>query len=151
VKRLVIGGLAALGIVGGTASVVYNHNGDATVKVTKNGVTRSVEIQGSSGGPKFSCPEDVIEEKVTPTVKLAGRIKLTLHDVETQLKPLESQIEALEARYPSGEAPDSVVTQYNGLRSRYNSLFDRAKELQSAYNQAIEKHNDLMAQECERE
>jgi flagellar capping protein FliD len=151
VKRLVIGGLAALGIVGGTASVVYNHNGDATVKVTENGVTRTVKVGGSAGGPEYSCPQDVVDKQVTPTVKLAGRIKLTLHDVETQLDPLESQIETLETRYPSGEAPDPVVTRYNSLRSRYNSLFDRAKGLQSAYNKAIAKHNTVMAQECERE
>jgi hypothetical protein len=131
--------------------VVYNHNGDATVKVTKNGVTRSVEIQGSSGGPKYSCPEDVIEEKITPTVKLAGRIKLTLHEVESQLEPLESQLETLKARYPSGEAPDPVVTRYNGLFSRYKGLADRAEGLHSAYNKAIARHNAVMAQECERE
>lgn len=150
-KRLVVGGLAALGLVGGTATVVYDHSGNATVKVTEHGVTRSVEIKGSLGGPKYSCPEDVIEKKITPTVKLAGRIKLTLHDVESRLGPLQSQLNTLKARYPSGEAPDPVVTRYNGLLSRYNSLVDHAEGLQSAYNKAIDRHNTVMAQECERE
>lgn len=145
-----MGGLAALGLVGGTASVVYNHSGDATVKVTKNGVTRTVKVGGSSGGPTYSCPEDVIEEKITPTVKIAGRIKLTLHDVESQLDPLESQLNTLKGRYPSGEAPDPVVARYNGLLSRYRSLVHRAEGLESAYNKAIDRHNEVMAQGCER-
>lgn len=150
-RRFVVGGLAALGIIGGTATVVYDHSGNATVKVTKNGVTRTVKVGGASGGPGYSCPENVIEEKINPTVKVAGRIKLTLHDVESQVDPVEALLESLKGRYPSGEAPDSVVTRYNGLVSRYNSLVDRAEGLRSAYNKAIAKHNALLAQECERE
>lgn len=150
-RNLVVGGLAALGLVGGTAAVVYNDSGDATVKIKENGVTRSVEIKGSSGGPKYSCPEVVVDEKVTPTVELAGRIKLTLHDVETQLGPLESQLDAIQQRYRGGEAPGPVADHYNELLSQYNGLVDRAEGLQSAYNDAVDKHNAVMAQECERE
>jgi hypothetical protein len=151
VKRLVVGGLAALGLVGGTASVVYNHSGDATVKVTKDGVTRTVKVGGSSGGPSYSCAEDVIEEKITPLVKLAGRIKLTLHDVESQLDTVESPLKTLKARYPSGRAPGPVVSRYNSLLSRYNSLVSRAKGLQSAYNRSIDKHNAALVRNCESE
>jgi hypothetical protein len=151
VRNLLVGGLAALGLVGGTAAVVYNDSGDATVKIKENGVTRTVKVGGASGGPKYSCPEDVVEEKIDPSIKLAGRIKLTLHDVETQIDPLESQLDALKNRYPNGEAPGSVVTEYNGLLPRYNGLVDRAEGLQSAYNKAIDRHNEIMAQECERE
>jgi hypothetical protein len=151
VRNLVVGGLAALGLVGGTAAVVYNDSGDATVKIKENGVTRTVKIGGASGGPSYSCPKDVVEKKIDPTVELAGRIKLTLHDVETQLDPLKSQLNTLKEQYPSGEAPGPVVNEYNGLRSRYNSLVDRAEGLQGAYNEAIDKHNAVMAEECERE
>jgi hypothetical protein len=179
VRNLLVGGLAALGLVGGTAAVVYNDSGEATVKIKENGVTRTVKIGGASGGPSYSCPEDVVEEKIDPSVKLAGRIKLTLHDVETQIDPLESQLDPLKSqidslesqldtlneRYPGGTAPGPVVSRYNSLssrynslssrynslRPRYNSLVDRGEGLHSAYNQAIDKHNEIMAQECERE
>jgi flagellar capping protein FliD len=145
--------------------VVYNDSGDATVKIKENGVTRTVKIGGASDGPGYSCPKDVVEEKIDPTVKLAGRIKLTLHDVETQIDPLEAQIDPLEAqldtlneRYPGGTAPGAVASRYNSLlarykslSSRYNSLVERAEGLESAYNRTIDKHNAVMAQECERE
>jgi len=134
VRRLVVGGLAALGIVGGTATVAYNHFGTATVKVRKNGVTRTVKVGAQHGGPTYSCPEDVVEHEITPMVKLAGRIKLTLHEVESKLK-------ALRTRYPSGRAPGAVV-------SHYNRLLRRGRGLESAFNKSVTKHNALLARDC---
>jgi len=101
--RKVIGGLAALGVIGGASSVVW-HDGSATVKVKdEQGVTHTTSIpmeQGSS----YSCPAGE-QDKVAHYVEDAGRIKITLQGVSPYVEP--DRYRRLVAAY------NAEVDQYN--------------------------------------
>lgn len=67
--------LAGLGLIGGAGTVIYNNNGDATVKI-KDDRTRKVQTVrlGGAGGKSFSCPSGT-REKFEPYDIRLGRIK----------------------------------------------------------------------------
>jgi hypothetical protein len=134
--RWVAGGLASIAVVGGGAAAVhYGKNGSATVKVKDHGVTRTVKL-GGPGGATFSCPAET-NAKLTPVDIQGGRIKLTIQDVERELKQLETQ-------YPGGAAPGSVVSHYNGL-------VRRDRQLVTAFNQTIARHNEIIRSDCDQQ
>jgi hypothetical protein len=131
--RGVIGaGLASLGLVGGAAAIKYNDSGGATVKVKDHGVTRTVKL-GGAGGQTYSCPAGT-QSKLQPIDIQSGRIKLTLQDVEGELRQIQAQ-------YPGGRAPGAVVGQYNDLVRR-----DRA--LTTAFNNTVAQHNQVIQSDC---
>jgi hypothetical protein len=133
IRRAIAGGLAGLGLIGGTASVVYNSNGDATVKIKDStGKVQTVNI-GGAGGQTFSCPSGT-HSKLEPYDIKAGRIKLTLQQVRRQEKRIEQQ-------YPGHQAPDPVVT-------RYRALSRQDDRLVAAFNAAIDAHNAILDQDC---
>jgi hypothetical protein len=132
--RKAAAGLAGLGLIGGAGSVVYNHNGDATVKITDAaGHVQTVQL-GSGNGRAFSCP-DGTSDKLKATDITAGRIKLTLQKVRREEA-------ALERRYPHGRgATQRVVARYSALVHRDNRLVD-------AFNAAIDAHNAVLHEDC---
>src|SRR5262245_30168371 len=123
--RVAATGLAGLGLVGGVAAVNYDDSGNAKVKITENGKTRTVTIKGDKGGPAYSCPGD-IDNKLAPIDEQVGRIQLTIRDVE-------GEIRRLEARYPQRAVPAPILKQFN-------ALYDRDDDLIQAYNQSIDEH-----------
>jgi hypothetical protein len=131
--RKAAAGLAGLGLIGGAGSVVYGHNGDATVRIkdSKTGQVQTVHIAGS--GKSYSCPSGT-HDKLEPHDLRAGRIKLTLHRVRTQEH-------ALERRYPGGRAPARIVVRYKALNSRDGSLV-------AAFNSEIDAHNAIIDRDC---
>jgi hypothetical protein len=133
VRKGIAAGLAGLGLIGGAGSVVYNNNGDATVKV-KNDRTGKVEsVQLHAGGRSFSCPAGT-RDKVEPHDLELGRIQLTLRQVRGQERKLERQ-------YPNHRAPDAVVDQYNALVRRDNRLVD-------VYNAEVDTRNAILDRDC---
>jgi len=88
IRGLIGTGLAGLGIVGGAAAIHYSDNGSATVKVKDHGVTRTVKL-GGAGGATYSCPASA-DRKLRPIDISSGRIKLTLHDVRSELRQLDA-------------------------------------------------------------
>jgi hypothetical protein len=135
IRGLIGTGLAGLGLVGGAAAIHYSDNGSATVKVKDHGVTRTVKL-GGGGGQSYSCPASAID-KMRPIDIQSGRIKLTIQDVEGEMKQIEAQ-------YPGGTAPGAVVHRYNGL-------FRRDHELVAAFNDSIAQHNQIIQSDCTKE
>ena len=125
--------LTGLGLIGGAGSVVYNHNGDATVKIKDgSGHVRTVQIT-SAGGKTFSCPSGT-HDKTAPIDLEAGRIKLTLQTVRSAERKIE-------LRYPSHTAPAAVADRYNALLRRDNRLVD-------AFNAQVDAHNAIVDRLC---
>jgi hypothetical protein len=99
----VVGGLAALGLIGGVGSVAW-HDGNATVKVKdSNGVTHSTSI--AMDGTEYSCPSGE-RDKLQPFVEEAGRIKITMQGVNKYANP---------SRY------NKLVDAYNTQADQYNA------------------------------
>jgi hypothetical protein len=132
--RRAVATLTGLGLIGGAGSVVYNHNGDATVKIKdSSGRVQTVHL-GGGDGQSFSCPEGT-SDKLKGTDIQAGRIKLTL----LQLRRQEA---ALNRRYPHGRgAPRGVIVQFAALVRRDDRLVD-------AFNAAIDAHNAYLRENC---
>jgi hypothetical protein len=131
--RKLAAGLAGLGLIGGAGTVIYNHNGSTTVRITdpKTGQVQSVSIGAS--GQAFSCPAGT-RNRLEPYDLEAGRIKLTL----LRVRRVER---AIERRYPSHNAPSSVARRYNALLRRDNRLV-------SAFNRAVGAHNAIISRDC---
>jgi hypothetical protein len=101
-RRGVVTGLAALGLIGG-AGAVHWHGNTATVSVKdKNGVTHTASITGDSGR-RYSCPAGE-RDKLNKYIEAAGRIKIT-----QQLHP---------ARY------NELVPAYNAEIDAYNAAIE---------------------------
>jgi hypothetical protein len=134
VLRKAAAGLAGLGLIGGAGSVVYNHHGDATVKIKDAaGNVQTVRL-GSGNGRAFSCP-DGTSDRLQGTDITAGRIKLTL-------QKLRREEAALERRYPHGRgASRTVIVRYNAMVRRDNRLVD-------AFNAEIDAHNAILHEDC---
>jgi hypothetical protein len=132
--RKAAAGLAGLGLIGGAGSVVYNHNGDATVKIKDaSGHVQTVRL-GGGDGRAFSCPDGTSDKLREPDIT-AGRIKLTLQKVRREEA-------ALERRYPHGRgASHRIAVRYNALVRRDNRLVD-------AFNAAIDAHNAILHEDC---
>lgn len=132
--RRAAAGLAGLGLIGGAGSVVYGHNGDATVKIRdpQSGKVQTVHI-GSGGGPRYSCPRGT-HDRLAPYDIQAGRIKLTLLRVRRQELALERQ-------YPSHRAPHRVVLRYRALRRRDDALI-------AAFNAEVDARNSILERDC---
>jgi hypothetical protein len=126
-------GLAGLGLIGGAGTVIYNNQGDATVRIKndKTGQVQTVHLSGP-GDRLYSCPAGT-DDKLRPHDIRAGRIKLTLR----QVRRVEHRLLRL---YPNG-APTRVVTRYNGLHRRDDRLVD-------AYNLQVDAHNAIIDREC---
>jgi hypothetical protein len=127
-------GLAGLGLIGGTGTVIYNNSGDATVKIKddRTGRVETVHLTGSNGRT-FSCPLGT-GDKLEPHDIRAGRIKLTMLRVRRELH-------GLERRYPSHRGPHNVVV-------RYNALVDRHNRLVTAFNGEVDTHNAILLRDC---
>jgi hypothetical protein len=136
VLRGLIGtGLASLGLVGGAAAIHYNDSGGATVKVKDHGVTRTVKL-GGPGGQTYSCPNSAFE-KMKPIDIQSGRIKLTVQDVEGEMKQIQAQ-------NPGNVVPPGVVR-------RYNDLLRRDDQLITAFNNTVAQHNQILQSDCTKE
>lgn len=131
--RKAAAGLAGLGLIGGAGTVVYNNNGDATVKIKddRTGKVQSVFLGG--GGKSFSCPSGT-HDKVEPYDIKLGRIKLTL-------QRLRREERGIEKRYPSNRAPNRVVV-------RYNALGHRDDRLVAAFNAEVDARNAIIDRDC---
>jgi hypothetical protein len=103
----VVGGIAALGLIGGVGSVAW-HEDSATVKVKdRNGVTHSTTLDFD--GQQMSCPSD-IHDKVDSLVEEIGRIKITLEGVNKYANP---------GRYNKlADAYNADVNEYNAILGR---------------------------------
>jgi hypothetical protein len=135
IRGLIGTGLAGLGLVGGAAAVHYSDSGSATVKVKDHGVTRTVKL-GGAGGQAYSCPASAFD-KMRPIDIQSGRIKLTIQDVEGEMKQIEAQ-------YPGGVAPGAIVR-------RYNDLGRRDDQLVAAFNNSVAQHNQIIQSDCTKE
>lgn len=125
--------LTGLGLIGGAGSVVYNHNGDATVRIKDgSGHVQTVQI-AAAHGRSFSCPAGT-HDKVAPIDIRLGRIELTLRQVRRTER-------SIERRYPSHSAPTTVAVQYNALLRRDDRLV-------SAFNTEVDAHNALIDRLC---
>lgn len=105
------------------------------MKVTDHGVTRTVKL-GGAGGQTYSCPAPT-RDKLKPIDIQSGRIKLTIKDVEGELRQDQAQ-------YPSGTAPAAVV-------ARHNELVRRDRELVRAFNDSVAEHNRIIQSDCTKE
>jgi hypothetical protein len=134
IRRAVVAGLTGLGLIGGTAAIVYNKNGSETVKIKdpKTGQVRSVSIAGATGA-QYSCPSGT-RAKLEPYDIEAGRIKLTLEKVRAQERAILRQ-------YPSHRAPHAVVV-------RFKALGRRDSQLVSAFNTEVDRRNAILDQDC---
>ena len=131
-------GLAGLGLIGGVGSVVYNNDGDATVKIKDtSGHVQTVTIK-SGDGPKYMCPESA-ENKLKPADITLGRIELTIQHVEREEK---REVKKIKHLYPNGGPPDSVL-------KRYYALYRRDVRLVKGYNAESDARNNVLSQECE--
>lgn len=131
--RKAAGILAGLGLIGGAGSVVYDHHGNATVKITnKSGQVQTVHI-GGAGGRMYSCSARTNNELSRYDIAL-GRIKLTL-------KPVRRSERQIGLRYPGHQAPDSVVR-------RFNALVRRDRQLVRAYNKEVAARNAILVRDC---
>ena len=130
----IVGGVAALALIGGAGAVAYEDDPTTTVTVTdKQGRTETVAIAGDNGR-RFLCP-DGTEAKLEPIDERAGGAKLKLRRVTKRIK-------AIEKRYPEGKAPGHVVDRYNGLVKRHGRLV-------KAYNHAVDEHNAVLKADCD--
>ncbi len=175
IKKLAAG-VAGLGLVGGVGTVVYNKQGDATVRIKdeKTGQVQTVTISGVTG-QTFSCPSGT-RKKLEPYDIELGRIKITLNQVRSQelqseaksnqikaqLKQIRRQTSAIERQYPNHQAPPEVVDRYNTLRRhddglvsaynlevrRFNALRSRETRLVSAYNSDVDTRNSVIDADC---
>ncbi len=133
--RKVAAGLTGLGLIGGAGTVVYNGNGDATVKIKdKAGYVQTVQLTGGNG-PGYSCPEGTHDKLERYDVEL-GRIKLTL-------RPVRRKEQKIERQYPTHSAPGRVA-------DRYDALLDRDDRLVAAYNDDVDARNAILEQDCQR-
>lgn len=66
-----------------------------------------------------------------------------LTNVSNQLDALKGQIDAILAKYPSGNLPSEVFTEYEELRRLYNALAPNYNQLVSQYNSAIAMRNQV--------
>jgi hypothetical protein len=129
--RKAAAGLAGLGLIGGAGNVIYNSNGDATVKIKDaNGHVQSVTIAG--GGAAYSCPDGTHDKLASYDIRL-GRIELTLRQVRRGEQTIEKQ-------YPK-RAPHRVVVRYKGLVQRERKLVD-------AYNVQVDARNAILDADC---
>jgi hypothetical protein len=134
VVKKAVSALVGLGLIGGAGKVAYNHNGDATVKITgKNGRVQTVQIQ-SDHGTSYSCPAGT-HDQVEPLDVELGRIELTLRSVRRSEK-------AIDRRYPGRVAPHAVVV-------RFNSLVRREHRLVTVYNTVVDRHNAIIDRACQ--
>ena len=117
-----------LALVGGAAAIHYGTNGSATVKVNDHGVVRTVKL-GGSGGQTYSCPASA-SDKMKPIDITSGRIKLTIQDVEGELRQIH-------AKYPGRFAPPAMA-------NHYNELLQRDHQLTRAFNNSIAQHNQIL-------
>jgi hypothetical protein len=127
-------GLAGLGLIGGTGTVIYQNNGDTTVEIKneRSGRVQTVEIS-TAGGQTFSCPVGTRDKLEPHDIKL-GRIKLTLQNVRRAERKIER-------RYPSHEAPGNVV-------NRYDALGRRDDQLVQAFNTGVDRRNAILDRDC---
>jgi hypothetical protein len=129
--RQVVGtGLVGLGLVGGTAAVKHNDDGSTSVKITDNGVTKTVKL-GSGNGPQYSCPPG-IDKTLDPMVKTTARIKLTLQEERAQYNQLDAQ-------YPQRTVPGPILQQFNDLDRRDKELVDALNASTVQYNAALDE------------
>ncbi len=66
-----------------------------------------------------------------------------LTNVSNQLDALKGQIDAILAKYPTGNLPSEVFTEYEDLRRLYNALAPNFNQLVSQYNSAIAMRNQV--------
>jgi hypothetical protein len=130
--RKAAAGLAGLGLIGGAGAVVYNHNGDAAVKI-RQGSGRVQSVRISAGGRTFSCPFGT-RDKLKPHDIMLGRIKPALRGVRRK-----EHVFLL--RYPSRRAPDAVVRRFNVLKRHEARLV-------TAYNAQARAHNAILERAC---
>jgi hypothetical protein len=132
--RKVAAGVAGLGLIGGAGTVVYNNNGDATVKIKnkETGQVQTVRLNGADGD-SYSCPQGT-HDKIEPHDIRLGRIKLTLQQVRREERKIERQ-------YPDHVAPGTVV-------DRVRALVRRDDRLASAYNAEVDTRNAILEQNC---
>lgn len=121
-----------LALVGGAAAIHYSDNGSATVKVNDDGVVRVVKL-GRPGGQAYSCPASAFD-KMKPIDITSARIKLTIQDVEGEVRQLH-------AEFPGRFAPPAIARRYNGL-------LRRDQQLTTAFNDSLTQHNQILESDC---
>jgi hypothetical protein len=131
-KQGIAAGLAGLGLIGGAATVAYNDDGDATVKI-KDEKTGQVQTVHLAGGQSVSCPSGTSEKVEPHDIKIA-RIELTLRQVRRE----EGRIEQ---KYPGKYAPGPVI-------ARYEALGRRDARLVEAFNAEVDVRNAILRRDC---
>lgn len=66
-----------------------------------------------------------------------------LTNVSNQLDALKGQIDAILEKYPSGNLPADVFSQYEDLRRLYNALAPNFNQLVAQYNSSIAQRNQV--------
>jgi chromosome segregation ATPase len=70
-------------------------------------------------------------------------MKSDLNNVSDQLDALKGQIDAILEKYPSGNLPSDVFSQYEDLRRLYNALAPNFNQLVAQYNSSIAQRNQV--------
>lgn len=134
--RRLIGGLAGLGLIAGTGSVIYNHHGGATVQIKgPNGQVHNVHLD--FGKQHYSCPSGE-EAKLNPLLVRQGRIKLTLNGVAHELHLVEQ-------KYPGRKALKSAPTH---VLVQVRADLKRGDRLAKAYSAAVKEYNATLNRDC---
>src|SRR5262249_30907366 len=70
-------------------------------------------------------------------------MKTDLENVGDQLDALKGKIDDILEKYPSGNLPSDVFTEYEDLRRLYNALAPNFNQLVNQYNNAINQRNQV--------